>query len=56
MNETILKSILEKLALYFEFSNYLGLSNPTFTSKEDFISELRSSIEKKRSTSYRKLG
>ena len=47
MNETILKSILEKLALYFEFSNYLGLSNPTFTSKEDFISELRSSIEKK---------
>jgi ABC-type bacteriocin/lantibiotic exporter with double-glycine peptidase domain len=47
MNETILKSILEKLAFYFEFSNYLGLSNPTFTTKEDFISELRNSIEKK---------
>ena len=47
MNETILKSILEKLALYFEFSNYLGLSTPTFTSKEDFIGELRNSIEKK---------
>ncbi len=47
MNETILKSILEKLAFYFEFSNYLSLSNPTFTTKEDFITELRSSIEKK---------
>jgi ABC-type bacteriocin/lantibiotic exporter with double-glycine peptidase domain len=47
MNETILTSILEKLALYFEFSNYLGLSTPTFTSKEDFIGELRNSIEKK---------
>ena len=47
MNEIILKSILEKLAFYFEFSNYLGLSNPTFTTKEDFISELRNSIEKK---------
>jgi ABC-type bacteriocin/lantibiotic exporter with double-glycine peptidase domain len=47
MNETILTSILEKLALYFEFSKYLGLSNPTFTTKEDFISELRNNIEKK---------
>ncbi len=46
MNETILTSILEKLALYFEFSKYLGLSNPTFTTKEDFISELRNNIEK----------
>lgn len=47
MNEIALRSILEKLALYFEFSNYVGLTNPTFASKEDFISELRSSIEKK---------
>lgn len=47
MNETVLKRILENLALYFEFGNLPGLGGVSFNSTEDFISELRSSIEKK---------
>lgn len=47
MNETVLRKVLENLALYFEFSNFAGLGGIPFNSNEEFISELRSSIEKK---------
>lgn len=47
MNETILKKVLENLALYFEFNKGIDLGSISFDSTEDFISELRSGIEKK---------
>lgn len=47
MNEIVLRKVLENLALYFEFSNFTGLGGITFNSTEEFISELRSNVEKK---------
>ena len=47
MNEAVLKKILDKLALHFEFNYYTNPVKVTIDSTEEFISELRSSTEKK---------
>lgn len=47
MNEAVLRKVLDNLALYFEFNNPASLGGVSFNSTEEFISELRSSIEKK---------
>ncbi|AFK03247.1 ABC transporter related protein [Emticicia oligotrophica DSM 17448] len=43
----VLDNILEKLALFFEFTHYGVQTNSSIESNEDFINQLRSTIEKK---------